>query len=408
MKRKLSILAVILTVALSVVRAASAQWVFMGVPGEGVSSLVVTGTTILAGTYYSSVYRSDDSGENWKELGSGLGPYPVVYSLCAIDTTFFAGTGEGVFRSTEHDTGWQLVSAKAMGDQPFAYALASSGSSLFAGTFNGAFFSTDLGNSWISWDSYMMGSVHAYTMAGGSMFAGSSGGIFILTNGMWTRVDSACGFGVSAFAVSGRNIFAGTDCSGILRSTDHGESWQSINNGLMDTAVETVVAFAVAGTNLFASTAPYFDGMPRKCDGLLISTDSGASWSNVSGDNMGALAVVGSYLFAGSEGVWRRPLSEMIGASAVAPTPSASFSINAYPNPFTDRATIRFSSPERGPADVRIVNIMGTEVARIFSGELGAGEHSFLWNGHGFAPGMYECLVKMGGRRVQFVPIVLR
>ncbi len=114
MKRKLSILAVILTVALSVVRAASAQWVFMGVPGEGVSSLVVTGTTILAGTYYSSVYRSDDSGENWKELGSGLGPYPVVYSLCAIDTTFFAGTGEGVFRSTEHDTGWQLVSAKAM------------------------------------------------------------------------------------------------------------------------------------------------------------------------------------------------------------------------------------------------------------------------------------------------------
>jgi hypothetical protein len=52
---------------------------------------------------------------------------------------------------------------------------------------------------------------------------------------------------------------------------------------------------------------------------------------------------------------------------------------------------------ESGLADVIVVNILGTEVAHIYSGELSVGEHSFTWDAIGLPPGMYECLVQMNG-----------
>jgi hypothetical protein len=55
--------------------------------------------------------------------------------------------------------------------------------------------------------------------------------------------------------------------------------------------------------------------------------------------------------------------------------------------------------------EVTIVNLLGAEVARIFSGELSAGEHSFSWDASGAAAGMYECVVRVGGS-FQRIPIL--
>ena len=51
-----------------------------------------------------------------------------------------------------------------------------------------------------------------------------------------------------------------------------------------------------------------------------------------------------------------------------------------------------------------VVNLLGSQVVRIFSGELAAGEHSFAWDANGMAPGMYECFVRMNGI-VQRIPL---
>jgi hypothetical protein len=56
---------------------------------------------------------------------------------------------------------------------------------------------------------------------------------------------------VRAFAISGTNLFAGTDGGGVFLSTNNGTSWTQVNNGLTNTDVH---AFAVSGTNLFAGT----------------------------------------------------------------------------------------------------------------------------------------------------------
>ena len=73
---------------------------------------------------------------------------------------------------------------------------------------------------------------------------------------------------------------------------------------------------------------------------------------------------------------------------------------------------IRFVSSKyqeaSGYADVSIVNLLGMQLAHLFSGEVGAGEHSFTWDAAKMtAPrGMYECLVRMNGQ-VETLPVVV-
>jgi hypothetical protein len=84
---------------------------------------------------------------------------------------------------------------------------------------------------------------------------------------------------------------------------------------------------------------------------------------------------------------------------------SASAVLRNYPNPFSQQSTIEFSSTQQGYAEVTIMNLLGSEVAQLFSGELSAGEHTFTWNATGLPNGMYECIVRMNGQ-VQRVAIV--
>ncbi|MFI5201499.1 MAG: WD40/YVTN/BNR-like repeat-containing protein [Candidatus Kapaibacterium sp.] len=80
--------------------------------------------------------------------------------------------------------------------------------------------------------------------------------------------------------------------------------------------------------------------------------------------------------------------------------------IRSYPNPLSQSTEITLTADAAGYADVSIVNLLGVEVAHLFSGELAAGEHSFAWSNPIVPDGMYECLVRMNGR-VEKLPMVL-
>jgi photosystem II stability/assembly factor-like uncharacterized protein len=159
-------------------------------------------------------------------------------------------------------------------------------------------------------------------------------------------------------------------CSGnsqpphILSSTDHGMSWR----------VDTI-AFDTTGYS------------PGQINGVTVTPNGNA----VAIFNGGTLAL-------------GLPVT-----SGVATSASIQQSLDIYPNPFTQSTEITFTSPSAGYAEVSIVNMLGVEVARLFSGELGAGEHSFTWDAGKDAyatQGVYECLVRMNGQ-VQTLPVVL-
>src|SRR3989344_4164393 len=68
----------------------------------------------------------------------------------------------------------------------------------------------------------------------------------------WTAVSGGLSdFRVNAFAVSGSNIFAGTQSGGVFLSTNNGSSWSAVNNGLTNLFVN---AFAVSGSNILVGT----------------------------------------------------------------------------------------------------------------------------------------------------------
>ena len=139
------------------------------------------------------------------------------------------------------------------------------------------------------------GIVMALIVDGTNLFAGTfGGGAFLSTDGgnSWAEMNNGLtNKYINSFAVSGTNLFAGTN-GGVFLSNDNGSSWTEVNNGLTNTNINS---FAVSGTNLFAGT---------EWGGVFLSTNNGSSWTTVNsvlnGTWVVSFAVSGTNLFAGT------------------------------------------------------------------------------------------------------------
>jgi hypothetical protein len=56
--------------------------------------------------------------------------------------------------------------------------------------------------------------------------------------------------------------------------------------------------------------------------------------------------------------------------------------VEAYPNPFTDKINLTFGLDNASQVTVRIFDESGRLVNNLFDGELGSGNHSFVWAGN--------------------------
>ena len=83
----------------------------------------------------------------------------------------------------------------------------------------------------------------------------------------------------------------------------------------------------------------------------------------------------------------------------------------AYPNPFRERTTIRFSLAEASVVDAAVYDVRGRLTRRLADGRLKAGEHPLVWDGldesgRPAPSGVY--LIRVSGGRVQLTSRVLR
>ena len=75
--------------------------------------------------------------------------------------------------------------------------------------------------------------------------------------------------------------------------------------------------------------------------------------------------------------------------TSLIPYPS-SLLLSAYPNPFNERATIRFNLPKPGVVTMEVYDPLGRRVRDLIPGSwLAAGEHSVNWNATGIPTGQY-------------------
>jgi photosystem II stability/assembly factor-like uncharacterized protein len=106
---------------------------------------------------------------------------------------------------------------------------------------------------------------------------------------LWDTASGRLDGLVLSLAVKDSFLFAGTNDSGVYRSSNNGESWIKTNSGMP--ASNSVAAFLIKGSNLFAGTS---NGIYRSSNNGSNWTSSGLGWSTLS------LVQKDTLLFAGT------------------------------------------------------------------------------------------------------------
>jgi ligand-binding sensor domain-containing protein len=243
---------------------------------------LVDGGELFAGisAFTGNVYVSMNNGKNWVERDTSF--IQNVYSFAILGEDLFAGTGTGVFRSTDRGVSWTAVNFGLPIPSPPSglqiLQLETMGIYIFAGTNGkGIFRSSDNGESWKNINEGLTNtsmSIYGLTTIGSNIFAG-----------------------VFEFNTN----FMG----GIFVSTNNGISWFAVNNGLTDHKVNIL---ASSGVDLFAGTN----------SGLFFSSSDGNYWTY---DSIGtprqlltiiSLEAINSNLYVGTlQGAWRYPISRL-------------------------------------------------------------------------------------------------
>ena len=402
---------------------------------------------ILAGTGGGGIFLSTNNGTNWSYASNGLFPIDVQ-AFAFYDTYIYAGTiSGGIFRSEDNGKNWTPInsglelSGKNTSDivsgNCIINAIDVSGNYIYAGTGAGVFLSTNYGDSWNRVNTGLENNnVNSFAFNSEGIFAGTSGGLFLSTNNgaNWNIVDLGIGSNpaVLSLAVLDTNLFVGTnrfgnDFGGVYHSTDNGKTWPPHNNTGPYHSINNLIVY---GTNILAGT--FYDG-------VFVTYDSGLFWNPVNsglssininalysynnkllvGTNEGnsiflstnnasnwykfntgltddiyiyAFGGFGDYIFAGtSQGVWRRSVSEMIVSvkEDKSNNPKIFSLTQNYPNPFNPTTKISYQIPVTSFVSLKVYDILGKEVVTLVNEEKPAGNYEVEFDGSGLSSGIY-------------------
>lgn len=342
----------------------NAQWIQTNGPfgGQNVKCMGASGNNVYAGTDHG-MFITNDNGNTWTPINNGL-KNTYVRSLVVTDSNIYVGTYGGIFFSNDNGGLWTAIN----NGFPYNYdtliqAIAIKGTDIFvslathAGNCSSIFISSNNGGLWTTVNNGLpfnpsLGGypvMHSMAVCGNNILAGSYyNGVFISSNdgGLWTSVNGLND--AATFAIQGNNFYAST-CLGVFQSIDCGESWTLANNGLSS---YQIISFAISGNNIFAGT--------NGNNGVFLTIDSGGVWTNVSTNGIAnqaitSFAVTATNLFLGTNGtgVWKRALVEML--PIVINEANKDNSIAIYPNPASDILTLLISDK----ATVEITNTNG-------------------------------------------------
>ncbi|MFZ4590687.1 MAG: T9SS type A sorting domain-containing protein, partial [Ignavibacteria bacterium] len=97
------------------------------------------------------------------------------------------------------------------------------------------------------------------------------------------------------------------------------------------------------------------------------------------------------------DGVWKRPLSEMIltsGEGNSAEVPSK-YNLNQnYPNPFNPSTNIKFTAANSGVVNITVFDVKGQKVEELVNSSYNPGTYEVKWNASKYSSGIYFYTMK--------------
>ncbi len=387
-----------------------AAWRFLGLAGRQVVSLEthpVNSSLIIAGTD-SGVYATTNLGQSWTPTTSTavLASF-IGYDPLRPDTTYLIWGGgsfsDGLYLSTNDGFGWSLVSFLA-GPRRLAFDSANPGF-FYVCLEDGILTTTDGGISFAPAGNGLPGTdildiegerinqLSAYAVGRNFVAATSNFG------NNWNSLGGL--FGMPAYApyrlmqdrLKPETLYV--SCKRYLaRSTNDGVSWQY--TPLPDSDYIALECDRYQTGRLFVGSAAG--------GGVLLSTDAGASFSQLS-DGLGNPNIhslrqaANGYLIAGTtDGVYLNDFGLDIGDGGAAPP--TEISLMAYPNPFNGRVCLKYNPAAGSTALIEIYNINGVLIYLLQS-ESAEPPGMMFWNGCDMtgspaASGIYLCRLHSG------------
>lgn len=213
------------------------------------------------------------------------------------------------------------------------------------------------------------------------------------------------------------NLYVGVEGS-VLKSTDGGQTW---TKRLTPEMYEYFLGLRLSPVR---TSRVYASGVVRVADGdlaLYISDDGGSTWTVVRHVPVEPFSGVVSlevahvetqdtvYLGTWYNGVYSYAVPTSTGVPGDGPHEQAGHAqLQNFPNPFVGATRIRFVTATPEYVRLRVFDVLGREVDRVFDGPLPAGEHRMEWSAEGVPPGMYVCRLEAGSSSASHRIVVLR
>ncbi len=368
--------------------------------GDGGSTAVdfVTPTTVYTEYVYLSIQKSANSGGNWGRIMSGIptsgnNQFDGTSDRCLFiapfvmdpssSTTLVAGTYR-VYRTTNGGSSWSAISSDLTGDAGGANGLGQAGSCISA--------------------------LAIAPTTSGTIYAGTSGSatsaarVSVTVNGTnasptWTNVTgslpnryvkwvavSPTSAATAYVTFSGYNANTPLTPGHIFRTTNTGGSWTNVSGDLQDIPVNTLVVDSTNASHLIAGTDL----------GVFESTNGGTNWIEANG-GLARVSVAeldrrkDAFLFAATHGRGMFKSATAMGVEKVVSPIPQSFALEQnYPNPFNPTTKISFSIPVRSRATLAVFDAAGREISRMLNDqELPAGTYQTSFDGSSLASGVY-------------------
>jgi len=399
-----------LTALLSVLVFISANaqyWQHCSGPGGSIPSMTVdVQNNCFAATWGSGIYLSSDNGGTWTQVNNGLTDL-FISSVRVNENGVLYTTGfDGIFRSADHGASWTAINNGLLNPVTNAVAF-DTGARIFAANTLGLYRSDDNGDSWSPVTSYVqtpensINSIAVNTLS--YIYLGTAGeGIYFSTDGgnSWQQRDIGSNKPVTCIYVEDNGMLLATSCDngsetgdGIFISTDNGNTWSTLNNGLGELAVLSVIQFS--GEELFAGT--YHQG-------IFHSTDNGNTWEQfndgLNATNVGSFAKsMDGFIYSGTNnGVFRSILAATV--PFISPVDWFELLNQNSPNPFQDETEIAYAVPAAFSGmrvQLFVIDALGKRVATLVDGTGSAGKYTItFFTPAQMASGTYYCELIIG------------
>ena len=241
----------ILIFLIFIMNSSFSQWKKAEIPFGGTVKSLITDDVgnIFAGTG-NGIYFSSDNGNNW--YPRGLEKYGIT-CFTVSENYLFAGTNyNGIFYSTDKGQNWTF--SEKLGNNRKIYSIQFKGDFLYVAAQGGIFLSKDYGKSWINLNTKWFLDYTALLVNDNNIFAISGDfAVFLSTDEgeTWNITSYLSHKFVYCIIEYNENIYIGTYEHGVYRSSDNGISWSQINVGLTNKTINTLCKY---NGNLYSGT----------------------------------------------------------------------------------------------------------------------------------------------------------